>query len=306
VTVGAALQFPLGHADVMELERSVVDASRFFADVNHLHYTLPDYPYIEEPRLTLHNDDGRNFLAASEQSYDVIISEPSNPWITGVSDLFTVDHFRVAKKRLAKDGIYCQWVQLYEMSPRNVKIIYRTFASQFKYVVVFSAEDLSSDTILMGSDSPLPLDLGRLRRAFAEPGVVAELERAYIHSPYDVLARVLLSDRDEVMRFTHIEHRKDKKTGRIKAIPEATNAEDCRPPGCRREPLPLNTDDNALIEFAAPRDVIGFDALPRLLAHRLPPRVALRPPAGQAHRSQLKVRRRGRAGHRAAGPWPHA
>jgi hypothetical protein len=108
-----------------------------------------------------------------------------------------------------------------------VRIIYRTFSELFRHVVVFSAEDLSSDTVLIGSDSPLPLDIGRISRAFALPRVAPELERAYIHSPEDVLARVLLASKSEVARFTG-------------------NA-------------PLNTDDNARIELAAPRDLIGFE-----------------------------------------------
>jgi spermidine synthase len=227
VTVGAALQFPVRSVEVVELERSTIEASRFFADVNHLDYATDTFPYVREPRLSVIDDDGRNFLAASHKQYDVIVSEPSNPWLTGVSDLFTLDHFRIAKRKLAPGGIYCQWAQLYELSPENVKIIYRTFSELFRYVIVFSAEDLSSDTVLLGSDEPLPLDLERVSRAFGLPRVAAELERAYIHSPEDVIARVLLSSRDEVRKFS--------------------------------EGAPINTDDNARIELAAPRDLIGFE-----------------------------------------------
>jgi spermidine synthase len=227
VTVGAALRFPIKTLEVVELERSTVEASRFFADVNHLDYVLPGFPYVREPRLRVIDDDGRNYLAATRRRYDVIVSEPSNPWLTGVSDLFTRDHFQIAKRKLKPHGVYCQWAQLYELSPENVQIIYRTFAESFQHVVVFSAEDLSSDTVLIGSDAPLPLDLGRVTRTFEQPGVASELERAYIHSPEDVLARVLLTSRAEVLRFT--------------------------------QGAPINTDDNARIELAAPRDLIGFE-----------------------------------------------
>jgi predicted membrane-bound spermidine synthase/tetratricopeptide (TPR) repeat protein len=257
VTVGAAMQFPLRSLEVIELERAVAEGSRFFAEANHLQYALPDFPYVQMPRLSLINDDGRNYLASTDKRYDVIVGEPSNPWLTGVSDLFTVDHFRIAKRKLRPGGVYCEWVQLYEMSPENVKIIYRTFASQFRHVVVFSAEDLSSDTVLVGSDEPLAIDLAHLRAGFAAPGVAAELERAYVHSPFDVLARVLLSSRDEVMRYTQVEAYGT--GGAMKAAPSSTNEGACAPPNCWRTPSPLNTDDNALIEFAAPRDLIGFE-----------------------------------------------
>lgn len=256
VSVGTVLQFPVKSVDVIELERSIPEASKFFADVNHLKYTRSTFPFIEMPRLTVINDDGRNYLAATNKTYDVIVSEPSNPWLTGVSDLFTTDHFRITKRTLRPNGIYCQWVQLYEMSPENVKTIYRTFASQFKHVVVFSAEDLSSDTVLLGSDSPLPLDHSRITRAFGHPGVSTELERAFIHTPFDVFARILLASRSEVLSYTQFESRSKK--GVWQENLAANGSAPCSPANCKRWPAPLNTDDNALIEFGAPRDLIGF------------------------------------------------
>ncbi len=257
VTVGAALEFPVRHVEAMELEEAVVEAAAdYFADVSHLPRKLERFPYVEHPRLTLHNDDGRNFLASVPTRYDVIISEPSNPWITGVSDLFTVDHFQLTKRKLKPQGVYCQWVQLYEMSPENIKTIYRTFASQFRYVVAFAAEELSSDTILVGSDHPLPMDLAHVARALAIPSVASELERAYVHSPYDIWSRILFSNREEIMRFTQLEQRLEK--GVWTDVMRATGAAPCDPKNCRRTPSPLNTDDNMLIELRAPADLIGF------------------------------------------------
>ncbi|HEY6879026.1 MAG TPA: hypothetical protein VI299_13460, partial [Polyangiales bacterium] len=258
VTVGAALEFPVRHIDNMELEDAVVDAGlRFFSDVSHLTRAQGRFPYVRHPRLSLFKDDGRNFLAAVDKQYDVIISEPSNPWITGVSDLFTTDHFKVTKQKLAPGGVYCQWVQLYELSPENIKTVYRTFASQFKYVVAFAAEELSSDTILVGSDSPLPLRLDHIARALGDPRIARELERAYIHSPYDVWSRMLFASREELMSFTQTEWRRNAR-GALEQQLRATGGEPCTAPACKREPVPLNTDDNMLIELRAPSDLIGF------------------------------------------------
>jgi spermidine synthase len=257
VTVGAALSFPVRHVDAMELEDGVVEAgARFFADVSHLPQKLDHFPYVQAPRLTLHADDGRNFLASTRDRYDVIISEPSNPWITGVSDLFTVDHFRISKERLAPGGVYCQWVQLYEMSPENIKTIYRTFASQFKHVLAFAAEELSSDTILVGSDAPLRPDLEALRRTLRDPAVASELKRAAVYTPHDVLSRTLFASKAEIMQFTQREERK--KDGVFRDVLRATGAAPCPAAACRRTPAPLNTDDNMLIELRAPGDLIGF------------------------------------------------
>ncbi len=257
VTVGAALEFPVRHIDNMELEDAVVDAGlRFFANVSHLERAAERFPYLRHPRLSLYKDDGRNFLAAASKRYDVIVSEPSNPWITGVSDLFTTEHFQVTKQKLEPGGVYCQWVQLYELSPENIKTVYRTFASQFNYVVAFAAEELSSDTILVGSDSPLPLDLAHIARAMEDPRIARELERAYIHSPADVWSRILFASRDELLRFTQTEWRD---TGHgFEEQMRATGGEPCVAPRCKRAPVPLNTDDNMLIELRAPSDLIGF------------------------------------------------
>lgn len=257
VTVGAALQFPVASVKAVELERAVVEASRYFRDVNHLRYGYDEFPYVDTPRLRVINDDGRNYLASSPQKYDVIISEPSNPWITGVSDLFTADHFRVTKQKLQPGGIYCQWVQLYELSPLNVKSIYRTFASQFEHVVAFSAERGSSDTILLGSDAPLPLDVSRVEKAFSDARARRELQRAGVRSPHDVFARLLFASREEILRYARIEERR--KNGRWVAEADSVNDGPCEAPACRRVPAPLNTDDNARIEFSAPKNLIGFE-----------------------------------------------
>jgi spermidine synthase len=259
VTIGTVLQFPVRRVDVIELERWIPDASRFFADVNHLTYT-PErvFPYVSMPRLTVLNNDGRNFLAATNHRYDVVISEPSNPWITGVSNMFTADHFRAATQALAPDGVYVQWVQLYEMSPDNIKSIYRTFASVFPCVRVFAADAYSSDTIMLGSFRPLPLDPIALDARLAAPGIRAAVEPSHAVNATDLLARMLFATREEVMRFAVIEERLER--GEWRSDLRATGLGECSPPACRRRPAPINTDDNALIEFAAPRDLIGFDA----------------------------------------------
>ena len=227
VTIGAVTQFPIAHADVVELEPEIVYASRWFAgyvpgfpDVNH----RPD----EDPRVRVVIDDGRNFLTRSsgdDDRYDVIVSEPSNPWITGVSNLFTRDYWELARKRLRDDGVFCQWAQLYEMSPRNIKTILHTFAEVFPYTYVFSAEDLSSDVIMVAANHPLPLDRQRLAKNFVNDRLRAELARGAVKSADDIIAYLLLTPAE------------------IGAYTAGTD---------------VNTDDNALIEFGAPRDLLGY------------------------------------------------
>jgi predicted membrane-bound spermidine synthase len=259
MTVGTTLQFPVRHIDVIELERATIDASRFFTDVNHLEYNLRQFPFVSAPRLTVFNNDGRNYLGATHKRYDVIISEPSNPWITGVSNLFTVDHFRAASQALAPGGIYLQWVQLYEMSPNNIKTIYRTFAEVFPYVRVFAADAYSSDTIVLGSFSPIELNLARVDASLrSNPRALEAIRPSHAQTAADLFARMLFASNDEVRRFAQLEEHLENGAWRPRIM--ANGSGPCDPANCRRRPAPLNTDDNALIEFAAPRDLIGFDA----------------------------------------------
>ena len=259
VTIGTALQFPVRRVDVVELERWIPDASRYFADINHLTYTRERvFPFVEAPRMTLINNDGRNYLATTDRRYDVVISEPSNPWITGVSNLFTEDHWRAAMQSLRPDGIFVQWVQLYEMHPDNIKTLYRTFARVFPHVRVFAADAYSSDTILLGARQPIALDPERIDAHMRLPRVAEALAPSHAERATDVLARMLFASRDELNQFTVLEERLER--GEWQPVPRATGITECSPAICRRRPAPINTDDNAHIEFAAPRDLIGFDA----------------------------------------------
>ncbi len=304
VTVGSALRFPVAEVIAAELEPSVLEASWWFREVNRLPFASRPgspgwaYPYVRSPRLRAVADDGRNFLASASERFDVVVSEPSNPWIAGVASLFTTEHFRVSSARLADDGIYCQWVQLYELSPRLVKVVLRTFAEAFPHVRVFAADRYSSDTVLLGSRRPIPLDLAHLEAAWRNPEIAQEMARAGLHRPADVLARQLFASRQEVLRYAQVEWRHQPwclvvedgdlvschasesdaqaalrelrpawPTARVLHDPShwrpywgATNAPEvpCGK-GCRRKPAPLNTDDNGLLEFGAPLDLVAYE-----------------------------------------------
>jgi spermidine synthase len=218
VTIGAVTQYPIGHADVVELEPAVVKAgTEYFGPWNH----RPE----SDPRVRVIIGDGRNFLTQASDKYDVIVSEPSNPWITGVSNLFTVDYWKLARSRMADDGVFCQWAQLYEMSSKNIKTILRSFAEVFPYTYVFAAEDLSSDVIMVATNHPLALDVAALQRNFSgDERLAKELKRGGVASAEDIVSYLLLTP-DEIPAFT--------------------------------AGSPLNTDDDAIIEFNAPRDLLG-------------------------------------------------
>ena len=236
VTVGTALRFPVARVDAVELEPATIESSWFFREVNLLSYeggagdarSLEFRPLRRDPRLRVLSNDGRNFLASTPERYDVVISEPSNPWITGVANLFTLDHFVAARQALAPGAVFCQWVQLYEMSEGSVQSILRTFAAAFPQVRVFAASPGSSDLILLGSLEPLPLRIDELRRRLAQADAAAALaeHRSKVTAADDVPAQLMFADRAEVLAFT--------------------------------DGATINTDDNAFIEFQAPRDLVRY------------------------------------------------
>ncbi|MCA9569653.1 MAG: hypothetical protein KC656_17525 [Myxococcales bacterium] len=146
VTAGAVLRSArVRELHVFELEPAVVRASHAFDHVN-------GRP-LDDPRTTLVVDDARAALARGGLPYDVIVSEPSNPWITGVSSLFTQEYWETARSRLSDDGVFCQWVQLYGLGPNAFRGLVRTFVHVFGDVWLYETIE-GSDVLLLTAPPP--------------------------------------------------------------------------------------------------------------------------------------------------------
>ncbi len=165
MTAGAALTHPIERADVIEISPEVVEASRFFKDEN--------LNALADPRTRLIVGDGRSHLTLSNQKYDVIVSEPSNPWIAGVSSLFTREFFESAKDRLAPGGVMCQWANAYNISQQDLKSIVATFRSVFPDGTVWLVG--RDDVLLLATGSPLAAALSRIENRMQRPEVAADL-----------------------------------------------------------------------------------------------------------------------------------
>lgn len=217
VTVGALLAAGLPSIDLVELEPEVLHAGRLFSHVNNRPW--------RDPRLRLIVDDGRNFLQRGGEPYQLIVSEPSNPWMTGAASLFTDTFWSLAQTRLAEDGVFLQWVQLYELGGERIRSLIATFASVFPQVMMFSSHPGSSDTFLLGAMHPLRVDMQLARGLFAQDATRRMLQRAGVSSPVELLTLLLLDDKS-VRKFVR--------------------------------GAPINTDDNAYVEFRAPLDLIEY------------------------------------------------
>jgi len=140
VTAGAALTHSIRQLDVAEVSRDVIEASHDFDGVN-------GRP-LDDPRTALLLNDGRNHLALTSSHYDVIISEPSNPWIAGMNNLFTRDFFRIARGHLRDGGVFAQWFHIYNMPLEDLRSLLAAFSEVFPSAALWKLND--GDILLTG------------------------------------------------------------------------------------------------------------------------------------------------------------
>lgn len=212
MTLGSAACYNLDRLDCAEISPAVVEASNYFA-VENRHV-------LSDPRVRLIIGDGRNHLALTDTTYDVIISEPSNPWIAGVADLFTEEFFQLCRRRLAPGGLACVWLQSYSQNEQLFRSVVRTFHDTFPHMMIVESISMA-DYLLIGSVEPIRTPYTTFAERFRDPQVAVDLRRANITEPLDFLKRIVMSN--DVEQYAQ---------GAI-----------------------LHTDDNALLEFAAPRSL---------------------------------------------------
>jgi len=210
ISAGAALFANPGRITVCELLPDVVTFARdwFAPYVNGL---------FDDPRVTIHPEDGRQCLARSPATYDMIIADLFTPWRAGVGNVYTVEHYRLAASRLNPGGAYVQWMPLYQVSEGEFAIIANTMAQVFPELTLWRGDlyDERSIVALVGRNDATPLD----------PGTLAGQWRAMTG---DTAPDHVLSDR--ALKFY------------------AGNAAS----GLFAD-APVNTDNHPLIEYHAPR-----------------------------------------------------
>ena len=187
-TAGSALTHPLDKLDIVEIEPASVPGTRLFDFVN-------GRP-LDDPRTTLKFADARSFLLATDERYDVIISEPSNPWMAGPANLFTREFFQIGADRLAPGGVFGQWIHIYNLDPELLRSVITTFQLVFPNVYVFHPLS-KTDLILVGSEEPINLDVARMGAAWMVPAVQQDLARLGFTRLSDVLAQLRMGP-DEV------------------------------------------------------------------------------------------------------------
>lgn len=190
ITLGSVLDYPMTKVDCVEISPEVVEASHFFDEDS-------GFP-LKSPRASLHVLDGRTWLMAMPETYDIITSEPSHPWQTGNANLFTIDFFNLAAKRLKKGGIFCQWLPMYHMDKEHFRLLASSFRKVFPCVHIWMA---TSDALLIGSrEDPLSIDYAELQRKMAIESIKQRLARVNVNTAEDLLSFFYLDD-DSVLKF---------------------------------------------------------------------------------------------------------
>lgn len=212
MTLGSTLVYPsVNQVTLVELEPKVLGVIKAFAPYNH--------DALNQPKLKIVLNDGRNHLLTSNKKYDVITADPIHPWFRGAGYLYTQEYFQLAASRLNDGGVVAQWLPLYQMEPEHMNSVLKTFTQTFKHAVIFMAY---ADALLVGSNEPIRLDAERLEAMLAIPEIHKDMEQVKMGSVDALLSHFMMGD-DGV------------KAAAQKAI--------------------VNTDNNLYLEFFTPRAI---------------------------------------------------
>jgi predicted membrane-bound spermidine synthase len=201
--------------DVVELEPAIDEMAFRCRELN--------WNVLEHPRVRRIYNDGREFVLASDNQYDVIVSEPSNPYRAGVAVLYTAEFYKAVSERLKKGGLFIQWLQAYEVEESTVQTVLATVRGVFPHVEIWQTQP--GDLQLVCSAAPLEHEIDELRARIED------------HSVKDALAKVWNVDGVEgfLARF----------------VANARWADEI----ALQSQIPRNTDDRTLLEYGFAKTV---------------------------------------------------
>ena len=212
MTLGATSVHPgVEQITLAEIEPKVIGVARTFEAYNHR--------VLDNPKLRIVFNDGRNFLMTTREKFDVITADPIHPWFRGAGYLYSTEYFKLASDHLQPGGMVCQWLPIYELTPENVKSVVKTFQENFPYTMLWLTHN---DAEIVGSNAPIVIDETDLARRIAEPAIAEDLHRVMMGSATDFLSYFVMGTRGM----------KEFSRGAI-----------------------VNTDDNLYLEFSAPYSI---------------------------------------------------
>jgi len=219
MTVGSVLTHDVRVVDCAELSGEVMAASRYFDEVNH--------SPLDDDRTQIIQRDARNVLLTTADCYDVIISQPSNPWIAGQSNLFSLEWYQLVAKRLNRGGLFAQWLPAYYMSPQDLKVVMHTMRVVFPNATVWTSGAMGDVILIAKNGSELQIDCEVLKQRLMRPVVFTDIQRTG-QDPLLLTFETFVMNEDELGMFLY---------------------------GDLESPIRLNTDDHLVTEFSTPKQL---------------------------------------------------
>lgn len=216
----------IDRVDVVEIEPTIVKFAAECAAINQ--------DALHNPKLHLQIADAREVLLTNRGTYDLIVSEPSNPYRAGVATLFTREYYEAAAKRLRPGGLFVQWMQAYEVDMKTVQIFYATLSSVFPHIETW--QSATGDLMLVASDNEIVYDIPSLRERITQEPFKSGLAMAWQATDLEGAFSHYVGNE----KFAHVV--------------------------VRQIGVPINTDDQTLLEFAFARNAratrgVGFERL---------------------------------------------
>jgi len=180
-TTGAAAIHPrVRSVDSLDLSPSVIRAGKVFASEN--------YDVLNNPKVNIVLQDGRNHLLTTAKKYDVITSEPPPPRTAFTVNLYTKEYYELTKKQLKPGGIVAQWIPLHSQGEKEVAMHFKTFHSVFPHVIAWMS--VANEILIIGSDQPIELDFEKLKQRLQEPVVREAMAQIEIENVYSFLSNI--------------------------------------------------------------------------------------------------------------------
>jgi spermidine synthase len=209
MTAGATAVHPsTERVTLVEIEPKVLGVARTFDAYNHR--------LLDNPKVKVVLNDGRNFLMTTNRTFDVITADPIHPWFRGAGYLYASEYFQMAAAHLRPGGVVAQWLPIYELTPQDLASVVKTFQQHFPSTMMWLTH---YDAVLVGSNAPFVIDEAELQRRVADPAIADDLDRVLMGSSTDLLSYFVMGT-EGMKRF-------------------AANGT-------------LNTDDRLYLEFSAP------------------------------------------------------
>ena len=171
----------VGTVDIVEIEPRMFSVAECFSRQNN--------GVLSSPRVRIHWDDARHFLGSGREKYDVIISEPSNLFVSGMVNLFTREFYRTVRGKLADRGVFFQWIHCYQMDVATILGLLNTVRAEFPYATYWVNSD--GDSYVIAGPAPLTVDADSWVARLGNPGLKADLGLIGIGDPWEIFSSFL-------------------------------------------------------------------------------------------------------------------